>query len=67
VDGLTVLEKIAIGKWAAVLILRPRGAVDDRVKPRTRPDDYLTKPFAFVELLRACACCGGRPTPERLV
>ncbi len=52
-DGLTVLEKIRNRKVGPpVLILSARGAVDDRVKGlELGADDYLTKPFAFVELL----------------
>src|SRR5437868_11791601 len=52
-DGLTVLEKIRNRKVGPpVLILSARGAVDDRVKGlELGADDYLVKPFAFVELL----------------
>ena len=56
-DGLKVLERIR-GRRAGppVLILSARGAVDDRVKGlETGADDYLTKPFAFVELAGARA------------
>lgn len=53
VDGLTILKKIrAEGNRSPVLILTARDAVDDRVKGLdTGADDYLVKPFAFVELL----------------
>src|SRR5947208_4568365 len=70
IDGLKVLEKIRNLKVGPpVLILSARGAVDDRVKGlELGADDYLTKPFAFVELLaRARALLRrGQPTPERL-
>src|SRR5215212_9579976 len=53
IDGLQVLEKIRNRKVGPpVLILSVRGAVDDRVRGLdTGADDYLVKPFAFVELL----------------
>src|SRR5258708_3596515 len=52
-DGLKVQERIrARNGGPPVLILSARGAVDDRVKGLEQgADDYLTKPFAFVELL----------------
>src|ERR1700722_14972399 len=52
-DGLKVLERVR-NKNAGppVLILSARGGIDDRVKGLEQgADDYLTKPFAFVELL----------------
>ena len=53
VDGLQVLEKIRNRKVGPpVLILSARGALDDRVKGLEQgADDYLVKPFAFVEFL----------------
>jgi two-component system copper resistance phosphate regulon response regulator CusR len=51
------------------LILSARGQVDDRVKGLEHgADDYLTKPFAFVELLARVRALlrRGQPTPERL-
>lgn len=69
-DGLQVLHKIRNRKISPpVLILSARDAVDDRVKGlEVGADDYLVKPFAFVELLaRARALLRrGQPTPERL-
>ena len=54
-DGLSVLQKIRNRKVSPpVLILSARDAVDDRVKGlELGADDYLVKPFAFVELWRA--------------
>ncbi|MCC7157576.1 MAG: response regulator transcription factor [Bryobacterales bacterium] len=70
-DGLAVLEKARNRKVSPpVLILSARGGVDDRVKGlELGADDYLVKPFAFVELLARIRALlrRGQPTPERLV
>jgi two-component system OmpR family response regulator len=52
-DGLSVIETMRRkGQHTPVLILSALGQVDDRVKGlRAGGDDYLTKPFAFSELL----------------
>lgn len=69
-DGLAVLQKIRNRKVTPpVLILSARHAVDDRVKGlEGGADDYLVKPFAFVELLARVRVLlrRGQPTPERL-
>ena len=59
VDGLQVLQKIKNRKVIPpVLILSARDSVDDRVKGLEQgADDYLVKPFAFVELLARARCC----------
>ena len=51
-DGLAVLKAVrAAGVRTPVLILSAMGALDDRVRGlRDGSDDYLVKPFAFVEL-----------------
>jgi two-component system OmpR family response regulator len=52
-DGLTLIERIRKGgSHVPVLILSAKASVDDRVKGlQAGGDDYLTKPFAFSELL----------------
>ena len=52
-DGLAVIDRIrAAGVRTPVLILSARRSVDDRVSGlQAGGDDYLTKPFAFAELL----------------
>jgi len=52
-DGLAVIELMRRkGLTTPVLVLSALGSVDDRVKGlKAGGDDYLTKPFAFAELL----------------
>lgn len=52
-DGLSVIENLRRQKIASpVIILSAKDSVDDRVKGlQTGSDDYLSKPFAFAELL----------------
>lgn len=52
-DGLSIIASLrAKGVATPVLILSALGAVDDRVTGlRAGSDDYLTKPYAFSELL----------------
>jgi len=52
-DGLAMIEELRAKKvQTPVLILSARHTVDDRVKGlQAGGDDYLTKPFAFAELL----------------
>jgi DNA-binding response OmpR family regulator len=53
IDGLEVLRRLRRhGDRTPVIILTARGAVDDRVAGLDLgADDYITKPFAFDELL----------------
>ena len=52
-DGLSLIRQLRKeGIRAPVIILSAKASVDDRVKGlQTGGDDYLTKPFAFSELL----------------
>jgi len=68
-DGLEVCRRLrSAQRWAPVLLLTARGAVDDRVEGLDAgADDYLTKPFSFAELaarLRSLVrrTTGARPT-----
>jgi len=53
IDGLEILSKLRDqGKDTPILLLTAKDAVDDRVTGLNQgADDYLTKPFAFSELL----------------
>ncbi len=52
-DGLALIQQLrAAGVTTPVLVLSARRSVEDRVRGlQTGGDDYLTKPFAFAELL----------------
>jgi DNA-binding response OmpR family regulator len=52
-DGISLILRLRqLGVKAPVLILSARRSVDDRVRGLEQGgDDYLTKPFAFAELL----------------
>ncbi len=71
-DGLALIEQLRARRiQTPVLILSARHTVDDRVKGlQAGGDDYLTKPFAFAELLARLQAllrrAGGAPEPTRL-
>ena len=66
VDGLTVIRTLrASNNGTPALILSALGEVDDRVKGlRAGGDDYLTKPYAFTELLARIEALARRKSPE---
>jgi two-component system OmpR family response regulator len=71
-DGLNLIQQLrARGKHVPVLILSAKASVDDRVRGlQAGGDDYLTKPFAFSELLARVQALIRRathaPEPTRL-
>jgi two-component system, OmpR family, response regulator len=66
-DGLTIIEALRQeGLRTPVLVLSALGAVDDRVRGlRAGGDDYLTKPFATVELIARIEALLRRPAESR--
>jgi len=71
-DGLKLIQQLrAAGVQTPVLILSAKASVDDRVKGlQAGADDYVTKPFAFSELLARVQALIRRasqtPEPTRL-
>jgi two-component system, OmpR family, response regulator len=65
-DGLTVIKTLRTeGVRTPVLVLSALGDVDDRVKGlRAGGDDYLTKPYAYSELLARIEALARRAVPE---
>jgi len=61
-DGLSVIATLRDrGKQMPILVLSALAQVDDRVKGlRAGGDDYLTKPYAFTELLARVEALGRR-------
>jgi len=66
-DGFEICRRMrGSGVWAPVLMLTARDAVDDRVSGLDAgADDYLTKPFAFEELLARLRALTRRAPAER--
>jgi len=62
IDGIAVMRQFrAEGIAAPILIVSALGEVDDRVRGlRAGGDDYLVKPFSFVELLARVEALGRR-------
>ncbi len=65
-DGLSIIKTLRTkGNHTPALILSALGEVDDRVKGlRAGGDDYLTKPYAYSELLARVEALGRRAVPE---
>ncbi len=61
-DGLTLINELRnAGKQVPIMVLSALSQVDDRVKGlRAGGDDYLTKPYAFTELLARVEALGRR-------
>jgi two-component system OmpR family response regulator len=66
-DGLTIVDTLRKDQVRTpVLVLSALGAVDDRVRGlRMGGDDYLTKPFAVVELVARIEALLRRPAETR--
>jgi two-component system OmpR family response regulator len=65
-DGLALVEALRkSGSTVPALILSAKGSVEDRVAGlRAGGDDYLTKPFAFAELLARLDALVRRSQPK---
>ena len=66
-DGFEVCRRLRGGeRWMPVLMLTARDAVDDRVTGLdSGADDYLVKPFDFIELLARVRALVRRGAPDR--
>ncbi|GAB6037397.1 response regulator transcription factor [Fundidesulfovibrio butyratiphilus] len=66
-DGLTILKTLRASEdLTPVLVLSALSDVDDRVEGlRAGSDDYLTKPFAFAELMARLEALGRRRRAEQ--
>ena len=69
IDGFEVCRRLREdGVWSPVVMLTARDAVEDRVAGLDAgADDYLTKPFAFAEVLARLRALARRGAAERPV
>ncbi|AZQ53978.1 response regulator [Burkholderia cenocepacia] len=67
-DGFGVLRALRAQKQTPVIMLTARDRVDDRVRGlRGGADDYLTKPFSFLELIERAAAAPARVQESTLI
>ena len=66
-DGITLLKEIRVKRISTpVLLLTAKSAIDDKVEGLDAgADDYLTKPFAFAELIARVRSLLRRGTAEK--
>jgi two-component system OmpR family response regulator len=69
IDGFETCRRLRDeGRWAPILMLTARDAVEDRVRGLDQgADDYLTKPFSLAELLARLRALVRRGPVERPV
>ena len=67
VGGVDVCRSLrSDGVWSPILMLTARDGIEDRIGGLDAgADDYLTKPFAFAELLARLRALARRGAPER--
>jgi two-component system copper resistance phosphate regulon response regulator CusR len=64
-NGIEVLQALRREKSTPVIMLTARGEVDDRIHGlQNGADDYLVKPFSFLELLARLQALGRRGRPQ---
>ncbi len=66
IDGITLTKKLRkLNIHTPILMLTAKAEIDDRVTGlNSGADDYLTKPFAFVELLARVKALVRRPSQQ---
>ena len=65
VDGFGVLEALRLHRQTPVIMLTARDGVEDRVRGlQSGADDYLVKPFSFLELLARLQALVRRGKPQ---
>ena len=67
IDGFEACRRLrAEGRWAPIVMLTARDAVEDRVRGLDQgADDYMTKPFSLAELLARLRALARRGPIER--